>query len=134
MRLPLSLGFLLVMFAPAEAAAKSMTFDIFVDKNGEFRWRLRDGEGVILATSGQGYKAKADCTRMVNNLREDISKYDLEVYEDNAGKHRFRIKAKNGQTVGASNTGYATAAEAEKVVDAIKTGAKDAEVNDETKK
>ena len=35
-------------------------FQIFQDKSGEYRWRLRAANGQIVATSGEGYKAKAD--------------------------------------------------------------------------
>ncbi|HEV2296853.1 MAG TPA: DUF1508 domain-containing protein [Tepidisphaeraceae bacterium] len=35
-------------------------FQIFQDKSGEYRWRLRAANGQIVATSGEGYVAKAD--------------------------------------------------------------------------
>jgi uncharacterized protein YegP (UPF0339 family) len=111
-----------------------MAFEIYSDKAEEFRWRLKDTEGTIVATSGQGYKAKADCTKMVDNFKADISKYEFELYEDNKKETRFRLKAKNGNVVGASNSGYKMKADAEKVVDAIKKNVKDATVTDETKK
>ena len=41
---------------------------------------------------------------------------------------RWRIKSKNGQTVGASSGAYKTKADAEKVVEEVKKGAKDAKV------
>jgi uncharacterized protein YegP (UPF0339 family) len=36
------------------------TFQIFKDKSGEYRWRFRAANGLIVATSGEGYVAKAD--------------------------------------------------------------------------
>lgn len=117
----------------ATAADKKMTFETYADAKSEFRWRLKDGDGAIIATSGQGYVAKADCNKMVDNFKSDISKYTFEVYEDNAKKFRFRMKASNGNVVGSSNSGYDKKPDAEKVIDAIKKGAKDAEKVDETK-
>ena len=35
-------------------------FQIFQDKSGEYRWRLRAANGQVIATSGEGYTAKAD--------------------------------------------------------------------------
>lgn len=35
-------------------------FQIFRDKSGEYRWRLRAANGQVIATSGEGYAAKAD--------------------------------------------------------------------------
>jgi len=79
-----------------------------------------------VATSGQGYKAKADCLKMVDNFKADISKYKFELYEDNSKKSRFRMKASNGNVVGSSTSGYDKKADAENVIDAIKKGAKGA--------
>lgn len=117
----------------ATAADKKMSFETYADAKGEYRWRLKDGDGTTVATSGQGYAAKADCTKMVDNFKADISKYTFEVYEDNAKKYRFRMKAKNGNVVGSSNSGYDKKADAEKVVEAIKKGAKDADKKDAPK-
>jgi uncharacterized protein YegP (UPF0339 family) len=38
----------------------TLKFEIYKDNAKEFRWRLKAANGAILATSGQGYKAKAD--------------------------------------------------------------------------
>jgi uncharacterized protein YegP (UPF0339 family) len=122
----LGLAVLIALTGLANAADKKMTFEVYPDSKMEYRWRLLDGDGKNVATSGQGYKAKADCTRMVDNFKADISKYTFEVYEDNAKKHRFRLKASNGNVVGSSTSGYDQKADAEKVVEAIKKGAKDA--------
>lgn len=118
----------------ALAADKTMSFEIYADKSEEFRWRLKDAEGTIVATSGQGYKEKRSCTTMVDNLKADISKYKLNVEEDKAKKFRFTFVASNGQTVGSSSKAYDKKEDAEKVVEAIKKGAKDATIVDETKK
>jgi uncharacterized protein YegP (UPF0339 family) len=114
-------------FAPA--AAKNMTFEIYPDAKSEYRWRLKDADGNIVATSGQGYSKKADCTDMVDKFKADISKYKFDVYEDDGKtkKFRFRIKASNGNVVGSSSKAYDTKADAEKVVDAIKKDVKNAD-------
>jgi uncharacterized protein YegP (UPF0339 family) len=119
----------------ARAADKPMTFEIYADKASEFRWRLKDGDDKILATSGQGYSKKADCKDMVDKFVKDISAYNLEVYESESKKGDFRwhIKAKNGQIVGASSGAFKTKADAEKATEEVKKGAKDAKVDDKTK-
>src|SRR5262245_45981325 len=90
----------------AVAADKKMTFEIYPDAKSEYRWRLKDGDGKNVATSGQGYSKKSDCTSMVDKFKADISKYKFEVYEDNAKKFRFKMMASNGNEVGASNGSY----------------------------
>ncbi len=36
-------------------------FQIFKDRAGEYRWRLRADNNEIIADSTEGYKAKSDC-------------------------------------------------------------------------
>ncbi len=46
-----------------------MTFELYKDKKGEFRWRLRHANGNILATSSEGYKAKASANKCIENVK-----------------------------------------------------------------
>jgi uncharacterized protein len=46
-----------------------MTFELYKDKKGEFRWRLRHANGNIMATSSEGYKAKASATKCIENVK-----------------------------------------------------------------
>jgi uncharacterized protein YegP (UPF0339 family) len=127
---------LLVIAAPFSlhaARAGKLKFEMYKDNAMEFRWRLKDADGTTLATSGQGYKAKADCKKGVERIMKDAAdKLKFEVYDDNAKQSRFRIIASNGQTIGSSSSGYKTKADCDKAVDAIKKGAKDADVADMT--
>lgn len=38
-----------------------MSFTIFKDTAGQFRWRLKASNGRTIADSGEGYLNKADC-------------------------------------------------------------------------
>lgn len=114
------------------AADGKLAFEVYPDAKGEYRWRLKDGDAVV-GTSGQGYKAKADAKRIVENLKADVTKYTFETYEDAKGATRWRIKAKNGQTVGSSAGSYKGKADAEKAIDGIKAGVKDAAVSEAAK-
>ncbi|HYO10433.1 MAG TPA: DUF1508 domain-containing protein [Tepidisphaeraceae bacterium] len=44
-------------------------FQIFQDKSGEYRWRLRAANGQIIATSGEGYRAKSDALRGIEAVK-----------------------------------------------------------------
>ena len=46
-----------------------MQFELYKDKKGEFRWRLRHSNGNILATSSEGYKAKASATKCIEHVK-----------------------------------------------------------------
>jgi uncharacterized protein len=48
-------------------------FELYKDKKGEHRWRLRHGNGNILATSSEGYKAKASAMKCIENVQNSAS-------------------------------------------------------------
>jgi len=56
------------------AAAGTATFELYKDSAGEFRFRLKDSEGTLLASSGKGYKAKADCQKVIDTIKRDGAK------------------------------------------------------------
>ena len=111
-------------------AQDRLKFEIYQDDAKEFRWRLKAGNGEILSTAGQGYKAKADCLKGVERIKTEADKLALEVYEDNAKLFRWQYKAANGQVVATSSQGYRAKADCEKAVALIKQGAAKAEVVD----
>ena len=52
------------------AAAKCPKFEMYVDKAGEFRFRLKATNGEIIAAS-EGYKAKESCENGIQSVREN---------------------------------------------------------------
>jgi uncharacterized protein YegP (UPF0339 family) len=53
-------------------------FEVYKDTADEFRFRLKDGEGTLLATSGKGYKTQADCLKVIDTIRNTAAKAKLE--------------------------------------------------------
>jgi uncharacterized protein len=43
---------------------------MYKDNAGEFRWRLKSANGQNIGTSGQGYKAKADCKHAIEVIQK----------------------------------------------------------------
>src|SRR5262245_14412723 len=107
-----------------------LKFELYKDKAGEFRWRLKAANGAILATPGQGYKAAADAKHGIELVQKagTDDKMKFEFYEDDKKEHRWRLKAANGQVVASSSEGYKAKADAEKAVESIKANAAKAEV------
>jgi uncharacterized protein YegP (UPF0339 family) len=118
----------------AAQGARGLKFEIYQDAAKEYRWRLKAGNGEILATAGQGYKAKVDCQKGVERIKENVAsdKLKFEVYQDKAMEFRWRLKAANGQVVGSSSQGYKKKADCEHAIDLIKESADKAEVKDMT--
>ncbi len=52
------------------AAEKHPKFEVYADKAGEFRFRLKATNGQVIATS-EGYKAKASCLNGVESVKKN---------------------------------------------------------------
>lgn len=58
-----------------------MTFELYEDQAGEWRWRLVAANGNIVADSGEGYASKQGAKRGIRSVKEgapEASVRDLE--------------------------------------------------------
>ena len=106
-------------------------FELYEDKAGEFRFRLKAGNGEIILVS-EGYKQKASAENGIesvkNNAPED-ARYERK--ETKAGKHMFNLKATNGQVIGTSES-YESEAGRDNGIESVKKNAPEARVEDLT--
>jgi len=117
------------------AAEEKLVFELYQDKAGEFRWRLKAANGNALATAGEGYKKKADAKNGIDRIIKEAADPDaltFELYQDGKKENRWRLKAKNGKVIAVSSEGYTTKESAESAIRLIKERAKDAEVREQT--
>lgn len=123
-------GVVLLLSYGMAQAADGFKFEVFQDAKQEYRWRLKNTEGKVVATPGQGYQSKKYCEEAVEKMKNNVNsdKVKIEYYEDAGKQTRWRIIASNGQTVASSAFGYATRAECEKAFAVIKKEAKNAKV------
>jgi uncharacterized protein len=69
-------------------------FYIYQDDRGECRWRLRAGNGRIVADSGEGYTKKDKCEHSIELVKEESPTAEVEEVlsrpadYDRAVKHR----------------------------------------------
>ncbi len=57
-------------------AAKCPKFEIYTDKAGEYRFRLKATNGQIIAVS-EGYKAKASCENGIASVRKNAEEAEI---------------------------------------------------------
>ena len=69
--------------ASAEEKKAKASFEVYKDKGGQFRWRLRSMNKQILATSGEGYKEKRDCLAAVQSVKRAAA--EAPVVEEQGG-------------------------------------------------
>ena len=62
------------------AAIKHPKFQVYVDKAGEFRFRLTATNGQMIAVS-EGYKAKASCLNGIESVKKNAPDAPTEVQE-----------------------------------------------------
>lgn len=55
--------------------------EIYQDKAGEWRWRIRSVNGNILADSSEGYKNQSDCRKMAIKVMSEMEKQDKDAEE-----------------------------------------------------
>jgi len=104
-------------------------FEIYKDKGGEFRFRLKSGNGQNILAS-EGYKAKSGCTNGIESVKKNASNDKLyDCKETKSGKHVFNLKAGNNQVIGTSQS-YESAASRDNGVESVKKNAPDASVVD----
>lgn len=106
-------------------------FEIYEDKAGEFRFRLKAGNGENILAS-EGYKQKASAENGIASVRTnapDDARYERK--ETSAGKFMFNLKAANGQVIGTSQS-YASAASRDNGIKSVMNNAPEAKLDDQT--
>ena len=105
-------------------------FEIYKDKRGEFRFRLKASNGQNIMAS-EGYKAKSGCTNGIESVKKNASdESKFERKETKAGKYMFNLKAGNSQVIGTSES-YETAAARDNGIASVMKNAPDAKVDDQ---
>ncbi len=58
------------------ATEKNPKFEVYTDKAGEFRFRLKASNGQIIAT-GEGYKSKSGCMNGIESVKKNAPEADV---------------------------------------------------------
>ncbi|WP_217350562.1 YegP family protein [Azonexus fungiphilus] len=102
-------------------------FEVYTDKAGEFRFRLKASNGQAILAS-EGYKTKASCLNGVESIQKNApndARYESK--ESKSGKFMFNLKATNGQVIGTSEL-YESAASRDNGIESVKKNAPEATV------
>lgn len=106
-------------------------FEIFKDKAGEYRFRLKASNGEIILAS-EGYKGKTGCKNGIASVQKNATidaRYARK--ETKTGKHRFNLRAGNNQVIGTSESYNSTAAR-DNGIQSVMKNATDARIDDQT--
>lgn len=106
-------------------------FELYKDKAGEYRFRLKASNGQNILAS-EGYKQRASAENGIESVQKnapDDARYQRK--ETQAGKHMFNLKSSNGQVIGTSESYESTAAR-DNGIESVKKNAPDAKTDDLT--
>lgn len=121
------------------------------DKNGEFYWHLKAGNGEIVATSGETHEGLGGCLGGLYRFRQSapdapindrtkrgsdarIADEEFEIYIDESAKReaRWRFQAGNNRVIATGAEGYSSVSAVRKAIERVKAHAGSAEVIDKT--
>ena len=130
-------------------------FEIYEDKGGGHRWRLRHRNGNIVATSGEAYASRQKCQQGMHSVMRNAlgatvmtiepddpetvetetetepieleSRAAFELYEDAAGEWRWRLVHENGNVIADSGEGYASKGNVKRAMEGVRSHADSAD-------
>lgn len=105
-------------------------FELYKDKKGEFRFRLKAGNGEIVLAS-EGYNDRAGAQNGIESVKknaEEIGRYEKKVAA--SGKHYFVLKAGNNLVIGQSET-YDSEAACDSGIKSVREAARGAAIDDQ---
>ena len=70
-------------------------FQLYKDRKGEYRWRLRARNGEIIADSNEGYSSKASCKHGIDLVKEQAASA---VVEDQTEEDQTERRAEADRT------------------------------------
>ncbi|MGE4219032.1 MAG: YegP family protein [Alphaproteobacteria bacterium] len=106
-------------------------FELYTDKAGEFRFRLKASNGQVILAS-EGYKQKASAQNGIDSVRKNApNDASYERKETKAGGYMFNLLAANKQVIGTSES-YTTAAARDNGIRSVQTNAPGAALDDQT--
>jgi hypothetical protein len=108
-----------------------------------FTYSLKAGNGEVIAVGGEVYNSLASVKNSIESVKKNapianfedqtVEGYEnktnpkFEIYKDKAGEFRFRLKARNGEIIAASE-GYVKKDSCKNGIESVKKNAPDAPV------
>ena len=132
------------------AEASQARFEVYEDNAEQYRWRLVHRNGNIIADSGEGYASAQKAEQGLESVRTnapgayvvDTSKDDhaetvedggssatFELFEDSAGKWRWRLVHDNGNIIGDGGQGYSSKQKAKQGLDSVRRNVRGAPID-----
>lgn len=73
-------------------------FEVFQDRSGDWRWRLRHRNSEIVADSAEGYASRDKCVRSIAAVKRSIVNADVEDPGGRPQRTRGRARSSKSRT------------------------------------
>jgi len=111
------------------------TIELYQGDGGDWRWQLTTDDGVVLADPGRGYASKDGARDAIERFRKHgadaeslaVTSATFEIYEDEGGDTRWRLRHANGNIVADGSQGYSNRAGVENGIASVKANAPNAD-------
>ncbi len=115
-----------------------LTYEVYEDAAGEHRWRLRAPNDELVADGGEGYASRSGADDAVDRVRSyapeahvlDVGRAAFELYEDEDGASRWRLRHRNGNVLADGGQGYNDRSAARDGIESVKRNAPGAETRE----
>ncbi len=109
-------------------------FQIYEAGDGDWRWRLIDEDGDVLADSGEDYFSRNEAASAMTTVKENAPDADLieietaafEFYQDETGEWFWRLIDETGELLARSGEGYPSRQATKRSMNRLVDGASDA--------
>ncbi|MEL6362910.1 MAG: YegP family protein [Pseudomonadota bacterium] len=106
-------------------------FELYKDKAGEFRFRLKAGNGEIILAS-EGYKERGGAVNGIESVKKNAAEEGrFEKKTSTSGKPYFVLKAANHQVIGNSEM-YSSDDACDNGIKSVMNNAPGADIDDQT--
>ncbi len=115
----------------AQAKPAPSKFELYLDRSGAYRFRLKASDGSVLLSS-EAYKSRSSATNGIASVKKNApvdARYQKQVSD--SGKPSFNLKAGNHQVIGTSRA-FTSADRMESAIKLIQQTAATADVDDQT--
>ena len=56
---------------------RNLKFEMYDDSKGEYRWRLKAGNGAIIGDSGEGYVSENYCKAAIGMIKSEVANAEV---------------------------------------------------------
>jgi uncharacterized protein len=99
-----------------------MNFEVYADAAGKYRWRLKGGNGQIVASSGESFASKSNAERAAEGFKASAKTATYTVFGSGTAWY-WNAKASNGEKIASGGESFVSEDNAQRAADNVRDNA-----------